>query len=434
MKRIVCLLLLCALLLSGCGKKTAPAATGATDTSTTDVPTTEAPPLTELRHTGFSGSKNLMENVMASAVSPLAADETFAKASLGFSAELLKHTYQSGKTLVISPYSILTALAMTANGAGGETLAQFESAFGMPVAELNRYLYTLEKNAGEELVSANSLWFSDMADFVVKQDFLQRNADYYGAETYQSAFDAQAVERINAWVKEHTKERIERIVEDLNPLARMVLINALTFDAKWAEPYEENFTRDGTFHAADGSTQKATMLYSEENTYLDDGKATGFVKPYSGGRYSFFALLPKEGVSMDDYVSTLSGEGLYQTIVNASDEPVHAAMPALKVETDLHLKEALEAMGLTDAFSMTRADFSGISDTPLYVDEVLHKTYFSLDNEGTQAAAVTAVIVVCTSAVMPEPKEVIIDRPYVMGILDNESKEILFFGVINRLE
>lgn len=350
-------------------------------------------------------------------------------AAADFALTLLRSCESGGENCILSPYSILTALAMTANGADGETLRQFEAALGMPCETLNAYLQGCFAAEGQEVASANSIWLRDEDDLALQEEFRTITQELFGAETFTAPFDAQTVAQINAWVSDHTKQRIERIVETLDD-ASMVLINALSFDAEWEKKYTTDHVREGTFTAADGTLQQVRMLCGEENTYLDDGMATGFIKPYAGGKYSFIALLPNEGVDMQTYLSDLTGSKLLATIHGASDERVITKMPKLRTETSLLLSRQLRDMGLTDAFS-NAADFSRMATAAQHIDEVVHKTCLRIDEEGTEAAASTAVIMTRSARPGPQGPTVILDRPYVMAIVDHETDCLLFLGVVN---
>ena len=170
-----------------------------------------------------------------------------------FAVRLFKASEESGKNTLISPLSVLCALAMTANGAKEETLAQMESVLGMTKDELNIYLYSYMKKlpSGEKykLSLANSIWFTDDERFKVNRDFLQTNADYYGADIYKSPFDQKTCKEINKWVEDNTDGMIPEILDEINSEAVMYLVNALAFEAEWAEIYEEGTIRDGKFIA-----------------------------------------------------------------------------------------------------------------------------------------------------------------------------------------
>ena len=350
-------------------------------------------------------------------------------AAADFALDLLRACEDGEKNCVLSPYSILTALAMTENGADGETLRQFEEVLGMPCGTLNAYLRDCIAKEGEEVAGANSIWLRDEEDLALKENYQKLMQEMFAADVFTAPFDAKTVEQVNAWVKEHTKDRIDQIVDTLDD-ASMVLINALSFDAKWETPYTD--VKDGVFTASDGTVQEAQMLSGKENAWLDDGMATGFIKPYESGKYSFVALLPNEGTDVQTYLASLTGSKLLDLIRNALEEQVAVKMPKLKTETSLRLAEPLLGMGLTDAFT-SAADFSRMATAEQCIDEVLHKTYLSVDEEGTEAGAATAVIMKRNAARPFTGPSVVLDRPYLMAIVDNETNCLLFLGVINQI-
>lgn len=418
----LCLLLSFALLLPMCGcRAEIPNGQAADPAASVQAGDTE-------KYASDIQAVNLMASVQARNTETRKADAAFSEAAASFAVGLLQGSADGTDNCVLSPYSAMVALAMTANGAKGDTLAQMEAVLGLPIGTLNEYLHGCDM--GSEVVSANAMWFRDTPDLVVKDAFLQANADYYGADAYRSPFDAQTVRDINAWVSAHTDGRIPSMLDNMSAEIVLVLINALTFDAQWQEKYAEDNATDGEFNAADGTVQPASYLHSEESTYLDDGMATGFLKPYEGGRYSYLALLPNEDVTMEEYLASLTGEKLLDTIANASSESVKVAMPKLKTETTRELNEPLCAMGMPLAFG-AGADFSGIADNELCIDTVLQKTYLEVDENGTKAAAATAVIM--KECAIEMTKSVFLNRPFVMGIYDSETQTFLFLGVINQV-
>ena len=355
------------------------------------------------------------------------------EAAADFAVSLLQASRaEEGENLILSPYSVLFALAMAANGADGETLAQMEEVFGMSSAELNNFLYLCREKAREELSSANSIWVRDDKAADVRPEFLQTNTNYLRAQIFRAAFDGQTLEDVNEWVSVQTKERIKEMMEELEEDSVMILLNALAFDGEWESPFEAYRTHDSLFYPAKGEAQEVQMMSDTLYGYLEDGKATGFVKDYKNG-YSFVALLPNEGVSMEEYVASLTGSGLLETIAGAKDEIVRIAMPKLETECNLELGNALAAMGMDQAFS-TRADFSRIDGSKeLYISKVLHKTYLKIDEEGTEAAASTAIDLAPKSAPIHMEKTVLLNRPFVMVIMDNENSTILFAGIVNHV-
>ena len=382
---------------------------------------------------------NLMECIAANPVSGKAADDAFKNSSADFAIKLFQQTRDGNKNSLISPLSVMLALSMTANGAKGETLAQMEALLGgdIPMETLNEYLYSYIKALPSEKTAklnvANSIWFRDNG-FTAENTFLQKNADYYGAAVYKSAFDVKTLRDINNRVKKNTDGMIEKIIDDLDPDAVMYLINTVLFDAEWENIYKKDEVRDGTFTALDGTKRTASMMYSAEHLYLDDGKAIGFIKPYRNG-YSFVALLPNEDISLSDYAASITGKSFADTIKNAEDVPVEAAMPKFSYDYDIEMSGALKALGMSLPFDPEKADFSalGSSDSGnIFISRVLHKAYIAVDERGTKAGAATAVETVYT-ALEECIYRVTLDRPFVYAIIDDATGLPVFIGTVTDI-
>ncbi|HHW45585.1 MAG TPA: serine protease [Clostridiales bacterium] len=331
---------------------------------------------------------------------------------------------------MVSPVSAIMALSMLANGADGRTLEQMEGMLGMPVGQLNEYLYNYAKNLpngeGYKLDMANSVWL--IPGIEAGKDFLQNNDRYYGAEVFRRIFNCQTVDEINQWVKDKTDGMINKMIDVLDPSTVMCLINAIAFDAKWKEIYYKEDVSTGEFNAPSGK-KMAEFMYSKEKLYLDDGLATGFIKPYENG-YSFVALLPNEGVSLDEYVKGLTGERFLKIIENSQQEPVYTYLPKFNFSCTVVLNGVLQSLGMKDAFSSKDADFSKIGKLDngnIYVDTVLHKTRIIVNEGGTSAAAATIITGLGSSWVK---KTVRLDRPFVFAIIENESKLPVFIGTV----
>ena len=383
---------------------------------------------------------DLMKGITPEKTSGRAANDAFKNGAADFAVRLFQNTREEGKNSLISPLSVMLALSMTANGAKGETLAQMEALLGgdIPIGELNEYLHayvgSLPSSEKAKLTRANSIWFKD-SGFTVEEAFLQRNADYYGAAAYKSAFDEKTLRDINNWVKENTDGVIDKIVDQMDPYAAMYLVNTVLFDAEWQNIYRKHEVRDGTFTAIDGAKRTVSMMYSNESLYLDDGKATGFLKPYKNG-YSFAALLPNEGVALDDYIASLTGEGFLTTVKNAKEGPVEAAMPKFSYDYGIEMSDALKALGMTVLFDAELADFSGLghsSDGNIYISRVLHKAYIAVDEKGTKAGAATA-IEAPAAGVWEDRRRVILDRPFVYAIIDNAAGLPIFIGAVTDIQ
>ncbi len=366
----------------------------------------------------------------------------FSTAMADFSMEMLHKTLpEDGKNHLISPLSAILCLALVANGAEGNTLSQMEAAFGLDLETLNQSLYaytsSLPDLEGCKMQYANSIWFRDTKRLRVEEDFLQTNADWYGAQVYRAPFDESTVKEINGWVKEHTDGMIDSVVNGIAPSTIMYLINALVFDAKWQKEYEKKDIRDATFTNRDGSTAEVEMMYSDEATYLKGENFTGFAKTYKGGAYKFVGLLPSEGVDVYELAHSLDGEGWMAMWNGKRSAAVEVGIPEFTYETSINLVKPLTAMGMTDMFDGSRADFSGLGTSEagnIYCGNALQKTFVEVSRNGTKAAAVTVIEMDEAASAAPiEVRRVILDRPFVYAIVDNATGLPLFVGTVTQL-
>ena len=360
-----------------------------------------------------------------------------------FALSLLREERSGSVSVLLSPVSILNALGMVANGASGTTLKQIETATGMSLHQLNDFLYTYRMSLPADSKTckaalANSAWLRDT--FRVEDAFLRSCVNYYSAEVYRSAFDGGLVTDLNRWVSKKTDGMIGDLLEkEPGAQTMLYLVNAACFDARWETPYEASDIREGgTFTAASGARQTADYLTSSESIYLSGNNVTGFLKPYDGGKYAFVALLPDEGVTLEDYLKNLTGEHLYQLITGHQYADVQASIPRFTAQTELELEKALTAMGITDLFDVSRADLRAMGSAPsgnnLYVSSVLHKTYLSLDESGTRAAAATAAAAVGDALPSEDVKTVTLDRPFLYMIVDTHACVPLFMGTVTSME
>lgn len=385
---------------------------------------------------------NLMEGKKKDSAQGKPADNAFLHSQLALTADLLRAVSMrntSGGNLLISPLSISQALAMTANGAEGETGSEMEAVLGggIPMETLNEYYYDYTSNLADSKYGsvklANSLWIRDRQDMIQVPDaFLQINADYYNAGAFRAPFDQTTVTDINNWVSYHTHNMIPSILGDIQDTSVMYLINALAFEAEWSDPYETNQIGDGKFRLSDGTDITVPMMYGTEFEYLEDEYATGFIKYYKGSAYSFAAILPKESkaVTVSDYIGMMTADSLQALLNNRSSEQVLTQMPKFSFSYGTSLKTPLKEMGMPTAFSDDAANFTGLNALGgTYIDDVLHKTFITVDERGTKAGAVTVVgMDVGASAV--KPKEVRLDRPFIFMILDERTDLPVFIGYV----
>ena len=391
-----------------------------------------------------AGTTDLMSGISPGGADGKRADSVFIGGMADFSIELFKKSVTAGENSLISPLSVTLALAMTANGAGGETLAQMEERLGLNITidELNEYLrgYVkgLPSSEKSTLNIVNSIWLRDDGNRLrADAGFLQKNADYYGASAYKAAFNAQTLRNINGWVKSNTGGMINKIIDKIEETDLMYLINAVMFDAEWENVYFKENVRKGDFTDINGAARRVDFMHSTDGKYLDDGMATGFIKPYANGGYSFAALLPNEDVTIEAYIKALTSHGFFNTLQNARETIVYASMPKFEYEYGIRMNEALIELGINDAFDMDKADFSSMAVSPdgnLHIALVLHKTFISVDELGTKAGAVTMVSMAGGSSAPSDIKTVRLDRPFVYAIIHNATNLPIFIGTLMKTD
>ena len=365
------------------------------------------------------------------------------------SMELFKESVSDGKNSMISPVSILMAMAMAENGAAAGSRTQIEKAFGCTTEELSDWLKnwmtSLKSGTNTRMNVANSFWFRDTEGLEVKEDYLNTIKDCLDAQAYKAAFDEGTKDAINNWCDENTYGMIKKVIQEISPEDIAIIVNATAFEGAWLVPYEEHQVEEGeTFYTEDGSEENADMLYSEEGFYIEgkiENKAvTGFKKSYEDG-YSFVALLPEEGTAVADCVKDLDGSTFASILNNGRYEKVKTAIPEFTSEyTVNNLISTFEKMGIKDIFSPDMADLSDMATAAapggdaaynLYVSKILHKTFIEVNRKGTRAAAVTEMVVGCTS--MPRPEEihtVRLDRPFIYAIIDDMTATPIFIGTV----
>ena len=360
------------------------------------------------------------------------------------SVELFRQICCGGGNAMVSPLSLVTDLTMVARGAKGETLKQMENGLGgdadYMTAYLQYYLNNLPQTKNTKMTSANSVWIRDDEErLTVKDQFLVDVREYFGAEVYRAAFDDETVKDMNRWCSRKTDGMVKKMIEMLPDTDMIHLLNAICFDGAWQTPYEKGQVREDVFIAENREGQNTDFMFSTEYSYLKGAHETGFVKPYKDG-YSFVALLPEAGLSMKDYVQSMTGEGLRTLLFSASSEMVETAMPAFQMEYTADsetLIPVLQSMGMTDLFEMDRADLTGIGESSqgnLFVSSVVQKCFIEVDAEGTRAAAVTDIGM--TEGAAPEPvevKTVRLDRPFVFAIIDDQCGVPVFLGVVTEV-
>ncbi len=359
---------------------------------------------------------------------------------LDYSMELFRRSVEEGANSMISPTSVMMALDMTAAGAKGTTQEQMVNLFcdSATQAQMEHYCKDLmeryNSSEGVKLHLANSIWINDSIADRINEDYLVRTDYIFDATASVLPFDENATDLINDWCDEHTDGMISKLFDKIDPEAQMYLINAAAIDAPWQEPYEDSQVREETFTNAAGGAEDVKMLNGMETGYFETEDAVGFMKYYEGYDYAFLAILPNEDISVDEYVQSLTGEK-YEEFWNSRTQEydVYTKLPEFTYEYGLYMKAVLEDMGMTQAFG--GADFTGIADADLYIDEVIHKTFIEVGQYRTLAAAVTAVEMEETAAVEEprETREVYLDRPFIYAIVEADTGAPLFIGTLQTV-
>ena len=357
--------------------------------------------------------------------------------------DLYRLLSEDDENLFFSPHSISIALAMTYAGARGDTEREMADAlsFLLPQERLHPAFNALDlaltdpdKVAPEETGDAfqfniaNSLWGQDGYQFLAP--FLDTLAENYGASMRLVDFqrDPEGVrEVINGWVADQTNDRITELLPRgiIDAATRLVLTNAIYFKASWVFPFPKENTADGPFHLLDGSTVQTPMMKLDTRTLYGEIDGVQAVRlPYAGFQYSAYVVAPAEG-EFEEFERTLDAEVFEVILDSLQDAQVKFTMPKFEFESSFSLNETLEALGMPSAFS-GKADFSGMDGTRgLYISSVVHKAFVSVDEEGTEAAAATAVVMRVS---LPPPAELVVDRPFLFLIRHNQTGTILFVG------
>lgn len=364
-----------------------------------------------------------------------------ANTKFGFSlfAEVAKQ--DAGKNILISPASVGLALAMTYNGAVGETKQGMERALeiqGMNHQQLNQ-AYSRLRAALEsadpkiQLSIANSLWGKKGITF--NPDFIERNKQYYGAEVAALDFDDPgAPGTINSWVSDNTKGKIDKIIDRIDARAILFLINAIYFKGAWGAEFDKAKTREEPFTTLAGKQKRHPLMHQSGKYRYYEGKGFQAVSlPYGGGRVSMYIFLPAKNSSLVEFQKSLTPANWDSWMTEFAETNGEIGVPRFRVEYEIGLNDALKALGMGIAFDPDRADFSGIveSSEKVFISRVKHKTFAEVNEEGTEAAAATSVEMSVTSAMRPrKPFRMIVDHPFFCVIRDNTTGTLLFTGSI----
>lgn len=357
----------------------------------------------------------------------------------GFELYDMEASINSDRNIFISPVSIALALAMTAGGADGETLAKMRQALNVAGIEEDalkkenlKIIRGLKKEDQKVILSiANSIWLRESMEF--KKKFKSDTRKYFLAEV----FPITTVDKINSWVSDETRGKITRIINSISRDDIAYLINAIYFKGTWKKEFDPKKTVKKDFHAPGGTVRSVDMMKRKDSfPYLEGEGFKGVVLPYTDEKTVMVLLLPDEDSDLKELHEKLDFESWRTWRESFARRKGTIELPRLEIEYSSKLKNQLDKMGMELAFDPGEADFSRMcvpeGGRNVYIDEVLHKTYLKVDEKGTEAAGVTAVVMKMTSAMEePEPFHLIFDRPYFLVIEDTESGLPLFMGSIS---
>lgn len=361
---------------------------------------------------------------------------TTANNNFGLNLLLEEHKDKPTENIFISPLSVYSALAMTANGASGQTLSEMENALafdGVSLTDMNAQyeLMITQLEAADKKVEfnlANSIWYKD--GFAVNPTFLNTISDAYQAEITSLDFsDPKATDEINDWVNKETDGKIDKIIKEINPDHVMFLVNALFFEGKWTEGFEESDTRDRTFTLEGNTTIMVPQMSSTETERLvyrnEDVSVTEL--PYKEDGFSLVLVKPENG-SVDLLLNSMSTQDLDGWIDQLTSTEVSLRLPKMTIEYESLLNQSLQDLGIETAFLAGEADFSALGEGELSISQVIHKTYLEVDESGTTAAGATSVGIINTS--VPVTIDYVYDSPFLIFLRHRESGLILFSGKI----
>jgi serpin B len=382
---------------------------------------------------------------------PFASDQVeAARGNNAFAIELYGQLRKRSGNLFFSPESISTALAMTYAGARADTAAEMAKTlhFTLPPWQLHSAMGALlrDRNAahdGYQLKETDALWVQ--TGYSLLPEFLKLSKDNYLAGLNQVDFKGATEasrQTINRWVEQRTENKIRELLQSrsLNTYTRLVLTNAIYFKGNWEEQFKKEDTKNEDFRLfATRAIKTALMHMTTGFNYFDGGSFQALEIPYKKKSLSLIVLLPKAMEGLSAFEQSLTPAKMQQLLAQLRPaQTVIVTLPKFKMEAQFRLRDTLTAMGMKEAFDMKKADFSGVAsretmqrDGNLYINAVIHKAYVDVNEEGTEAAAATAVTVTL-SAVRPTPPIFRADHPFMFVILDNRSRSILFIGRVTN--
>ncbi|MDD2589261.1 MAG: serpin family protein [Fermentimonas sp.] len=344
---------------------------------------------------------------------------------------------------MVSPLSLSMALAMTWNGADGETKQAMQKVLrldGYSDEEVNEYYKKLREallktDPSTKLAIANSIWTNK--NVVIDSDFIKVNQDYFNSVVKSVDFaDSKTVNELNQWAAENTNNLIDHVIDETDPMALMYLMNAIYFKGVWTSEFDAKNTTKKPFFYMNGKSKNVDMMHQKTDFNYTENQLLQMVElPYGNQAFSMLVLLPKEGKMLADIISDLQkGDSWTALASGLRESEVDLYLPKFKTEYSKRLNDALINMGMGIAFDPSRADFSRMSDHDAFISFVDQFTYISTDEVGTEAAAVTVVGIELTSYQPPRTVTFNANRPFIYIIQENSTGSILFMGAVKDFD
>jgi len=371
--------------------------------------------------------------------------EKILSASNSFGLDLFQDLVDSAKAsenIFISPLSVSLALTMTYNGAASQTAIDMQKTLGyegMSTSDINQSskdlinsILNLDSKVVFEI--ANSIWYRNT--FPIKSNFLSINKDYFNAEVQPADFNSQeTVSLMNSWASNKTHDKINQIITQIDPMAVMYLMNAIYFKGNWKYRFETKNTTKEPFHLTDGNTFSTDFMVQQDTfRYLSNNLLTAVELPYGDGGFSMVIMLPQTGKTYKDLMQNLKAGNWskWNNQMNSANIQIH--LPKFKFKYEKLLNKNLTRLGMGIAFDDKRADFSGISNaSQLFISMVFHKSFVEVNEEGTEAAAVTIVGISYTSIGNPPSYKIInVNKPFLFAIKENTANSLLFVGLVQK--
>ena len=371
-------------------------------------------------------------------------EQEMVKASNGFAIDFFRNiNAEENGNVLVSPLSLSSLLAMTNNGAGGNTETELLKALGFEnqnAEEVNAYyknlvngLLTADKTT--KIGWGNSMWINKAHANEVKPTFKETISKEFGAELYTLAFDKKALVKINDWSYRKTNGCVPEILDELSPNAISVLMNALYFKGIWKDPFEKKNTKSGNFwnNGKQVFTKFMCQKMMEIDYYASEAEGMQLIElPYGNEAFSMVVVLPNEGVEINDCIQGLTAEKWQNWMGSVANKIVNVELPKFKGEFTYEekLKSALQNMGIKDLFNADKCDLSGIANN-LLVSMIKQNTFMEVNEEGTEAAAVTGGEMIGSSG-EPIVIDFIANRPFFYAIKEKSTNAILFMGKVTN--